>query len=504
MPDAGSLGSPKMMGGIIAAKGFDFQTRYAACKLREWLDEGLEQLMLEGSGDIDLRFRGPVRHHIQVKDHEVKPAEFKEVIAQFREIDASRLGVFERYILACTGLSDGLRAVENGLARYRNAMPFYDDVPEALAPTREDLARRLEGYDSGFLMEKVFFDVGHGDLHRDAYAERLFVGQRGRPGRDAYARLLRTLSSHKGVPLGRETLESVLGRTEEETPRVDLTPPVPGAGMVGRPAALEEIRRKVLAGRGGHIALTAVEGMGGIGKTVLAQMLCEDSEIRREFPDGVFWFTVGRESMVEPGVRARQVAQALGSQRPYREAVREKAILLVLDDVWSAAPVEAVRAISPRSTVLFTTREKRVAAELGAEAVTVQLLDAEESRQVLAKAAAMESRPLPGAAAEMIRECNGQALALAMLGKALRGRPAARWDTALQRLRSADPDVIPQVFAISLDALDDRAMQERYVGLAVLLEDMRITLPVLRTLWGTDEEEAARTADVFVDHSLAT
>lgn len=91
-----------------------------------------------------------------------------------------------------------------------------------------------------------------------------------------------------------------------------------------------------------------------------------------------------------------------------------------------------------------------------------------------------------------------------MLGSALRGKPVARWNTTLERLRSADPGVIPKVFAINLEALNDRQLEERYVALAVLLEDMRITLPILQTLWQTNAEDAAATADIFVDHSLAT
>jgi len=36
----GSLLSPEATGGITAGKGFDFQTRYAACHLPVWLQQG--------------------------------------------------------------------------------------------------------------------------------------------------------------------------------------------------------------------------------------------------------------------------------------------------------------------------------------------------------------------------------------------------------------------------------------------------------------------------------
>ena len=35
------------------------------------------------------------------------------------------------------------------------------------------------------------------------------------------------------------------------------------------------------------------QGAGGIGKTVLAAAIAHDEEVRRHFPDGVFWTTIG-------------------------------------------------------------------------------------------------------------------------------------------------------------------------------------------------------------------
>ena len=76
---------------IMAGKGFDFQTRYAACCLPLWLQEtSFQQLFFEGSGDIDIRFTDQGkshRTHIQVKDHEVSPCELKSVVDQFNRLD---------------------------------------------------------------------------------------------------------------------------------------------------------------------------------------------------------------------------------------------------------------------------------------------------------------------------------------------------------------------------------------------------------------------------------
>src|SRR6202142_4039479 len=106
---AGSLLSAEAMGGINAGKGFDFQTRYTACRLPAWLLEAaFHQLFYEGTGDIDVRYTHAdrvERIHIQVKAHEVAPAEFKKVIAGFRRFDAEQAGLYKCFTLVCPTLS---------------------------------------------------------------------------------------------------------------------------------------------------------------------------------------------------------------------------------------------------------------------------------------------------------------------------------------------------------------------------------------------------------------
>ncbi len=81
------------MGGIVGGKGFDFQTRYTVCHLPLWLQDGaFHQLFSEGTGDIDIRYLQDgrsTRKHIQTKDHEVSPSEFKEVIEAFHRFDGA-------------------------------------------------------------------------------------------------------------------------------------------------------------------------------------------------------------------------------------------------------------------------------------------------------------------------------------------------------------------------------------------------------------------------------
>lgn len=225
----GSLVSPSAMGGIVGGKGFDFQTRYTVCHLPIWLREGaFHQIFTEGTGDIDIRYLengNSRRKHIQTKDHDVSPSEFKEVIETFRGFEATMPGVYEQFALACPSLSPQLRPVETGLARLRGAKPFYDDHSTALSATKDDVDDRMRkhGLDDQqihFIHEKVFIEVGHGDLSHDDRAVELFVarllahpefaGKIRAMVQPAYAELLRRVSASKGLVLDKAILEGIL------------------------------------------------------------------------------------------------------------------------------------------------------------------------------------------------------------------------------------------------------------------------------------------------------
>ena len=229
---SGSLLSPQATGGITAGKGFDFQTRYAACQLPVWLlESGFYQLFVEGTGDIDIRFvegGQSSRVHLQVKDHEVTAPEFKEVVAHFRQLDNGMPDVYKCFTLVCPSLAPKLRPLETGLSRLRKARPFYDDVDHVLAPTKEELRERirklrLDDDQIEFLESKVFFEIGHGDLHQDNRALEVFVarmlahpqysGMIRAMVQPAFAELLRALEARRGNILARSDIEQLLRST---------------------------------------------------------------------------------------------------------------------------------------------------------------------------------------------------------------------------------------------------------------------------------------------------
>ena len=333
-----------------------------------------------------------------------------------------------------------------------------------------------------------------------------------------YPAALKTLL--EDIRLGRDAV--VLAQRYRST--YVTAPPLP-RNYVERPELLTRLREALLAEEpGASIAITALRGMGGIGKTILAQALAHDDVVQQAFPDGIGWTTIGQESAHSLTTRMREVRRALGDEpgdretdpecvNRYRTALKDKAALIIVDDVWRVEDIEPFLADSPRSRLLFTTRDGSVAAAAGAAEHVADLLSEDQSRELLVRWAGLKGALLPAEAADVISECGNLPLALAMIGAMLRDKPAAYWRRVVDLLRSAQlgkfsavagyaHKTLMRAIDVSLEALDPQA-RERYLSLAVMLEDTPVHRQVQQTLWGVDAGEALETAETFVSRSLA-
>lgn len=103
----------------------------------------------------------------------------------------------------------------------------------------------------------------------------------------------------------------------------------------------------------GAAARVGLQGMGGIGKSVLASALAHRPEVRRAFPDGIFWITLGQKPPLAE--LQRWLAKELGDAALFadeftgKECLRKlldgRKALLVLDDVWQREHAEAFNVI---------------------------------------------------------------------------------------------------------------------------------------------------------------
>jgi WD40 repeat protein len=284
-------------------------------------------------------------------------------------------------------------------------------------------------------------------------------------------------------------LHDVPGRVTAEVERDELAGLCdaliePGPGRVG------------ITGGGGRTF--ALHGQGGIGKTVLAAAVARNPVVRRCFPDGIFWVTVGDHA----DVRALQLAllAQLGGTAPelrggaavadaLRDALEHRACLLIVDDVWSEAAATAFDVTGERGRVLYTTRDERLLASVGAEVRRVDVLGDEAAGALLRALVGSGADASPGAIARVIAATHGIALAVALVGAAA-GRGGSSLAELADQLEAADGTFLDHPYAdvfkamqVSMKALDPR-LAAAYRRLAVYPRDERIPVASIARLWG--------------------
>jgi WD40 repeat protein len=300
-----------------------------------------------------------------------------------------------------------------------------------------------------------------------------------------------------------------------------------------RDEQLNPLKNKVLADTNQPVAITAknrsvgVQGMGGIGKTVLATALARDEEVRRAFPDGVIWITFGQTPQIL--TLQSDVVEALGDKQAsfteinsgktqLRKLLTDKACLLILDDVWNLNDASAFDVLEKPCQMLITTRDAGIITALGGEEYQLSILSQQQALALLANWANQAVETLTTTAKEVARECGYLPLALSMVGAMMRGKPTNRWQNVLEKLRCADLEKIRQQFPdypypdllkaiqVSVEALEPQE-RERYLDFAVFPEDTTIPEAVLQTFWeplGLDEFDTQDVIDKLVSKSLVS
>ncbi|WP_341715655.1 BTAD domain-containing putative transcriptional regulator [Micromonospora sp. FIMYZ51] len=301
------------------------------------------------------------------------------------------------------------------------------------------------------------------------------------PGRDLQELYLRILHGDPGFAA---SAVAASGPGSARTPRLLPPPPANFTGRARELAALTEaVDRQVDTGGG---TISAVGGMGGIGKTWLALRWAHDNLDR--FPDGQLYVNLrGFEpaaAALPPAVALRGFLDALGvppgsvptdldaQAGMYRSLLAGRRMLIVLDNARDAEQVRPLLPGVPGCAVVVTSRQQLsglVAAE-GARPVTLDLLTAAEARELLASRLndhRIEAEPTP--VQGIVERCSGLPLALAIVAAraaAQPGFPLAALDRELGDLQgsldgfagSGDPATdLRSVFSWSYRALGEPA-----------------------------------------------
>jgi tetratricopeptide (TPR) repeat protein/DNA-binding XRE family transcriptional regulator len=373
-------------------------------------------------------------------------------------------------------------------------------------------------------------------LTQEALAERASLsgqavgalerGDRRFPRRDTVGRLAVALglvgeqhaafvaaASRRGVP--RPAASGDVTPVTTPAPPRQLPPAI--AQFTGRGSHVKAMVE--LLGRSSAVGVSAIAGMGGIGKTSLAVYV--GHRVADQFPDGQLYLDL-RGSSPDAPIPARealgQLMRALGvshDETPadveelaarYRSSLAGRRVLLVLDNAGDADQVAPLLPGTAGCAAIITSR-RALSTLPQVHQLRLDVLSEPEAVQLLA-ATAGQSRvdAEPDAAAAVVRLCGRLPLAVHLVGARLAARP--RWPIAHLAQRLADEhrrldeleldDVgVRASFAVTIDQLavspDPRDQQAAGAyALLGLLDGPDISIPVAARLLELTDGDAER------------
>ncbi|KAH9549418.1 hypothetical protein CY35_10G018900 [Sphagnum magellanicum] len=255
-----------------------------------------------------------------------------------------------------------------------------------------------------------------------------------------------------------------------------------------------------------------VWGMGGAGKTLLAQIAYNSREVREHFKGGeLMWLTVSQPPNIKGlydnfcrqlDLKPMRVAELEEYKtRLYNEFLRRR-VFLVLDDVWNDGVLEQLDLAKGRGSVtLVTTRNRPVLEKAGVkdeDEVQVDVLSKEDSRKLFCVHAfprGFSNIPfeLQDLAELVADECKGLPLALKVIGRSMVGKTTPQeWEFQLKCLRESRQLPVQQEeealfgrLKLSYDNLDNDSpvSKECFLSFAAFPEDYEVEIEELIKLW---------------------
>lgn len=184
MIDSASLLEKQAMGGLHGERGYKFQDAYIVSKIPDWIcDANFIQILKEGSGDVDVAFKKDnqlFRIYTQIKDYLITPSEFKTILKEFQDKDTATPDTYQRFVLASTGLNDGVAKLKTSLDRIRGSKDYFTPQDQVSADTLASVTAIATELgveaDVNFILERVHFDDAWPGLTQLEQIIRLFCG----------------------------------------------------------------------------------------------------------------------------------------------------------------------------------------------------------------------------------------------------------------------------------------------------------------------------------------
>ncbi|XP_019154253.1 PREDICTED: putative disease resistance RPP13-like protein 3 [Ipomoea nil] len=316
------------------------------------------------------------------------------------------------------------------------------------------------------------------------------------------------------------------------------------SGMVGCNEEFKTIMDQLTRQSAKQLQVVSIVGMGGIGKTTLAQKVYEDSSITSHF-DKRAWVTVSQEFNVEQMVQCLIgcVIAASNDELPklsnvhheqrndnlaesLRKHLKDYRYLIVIDDIWSTTAWDNVQRCFPDdnngSRILLTSRLREVAeyASSGNSTIIMPFLDANKGWSlfcnVLGKTKFLSVFEQIGR--DIVNKCEGLPLAIILVASLLSMTEAAveKWKNVAENVSryviGDSSDACSRVLYLSYNQLPHH-LKACFLYFGVFPEDFEIHVKKLVRLWVAEgflremdnqnmEEVAMECLQGLVDRSL--
>ncbi|XP_068331948.1 probable disease resistance protein At5g66900 [Pyrus communis] len=287
--------------------------------------------------------------------------------------------------------------------------------------------------------------------------------------------------------------------------------PEPPSVTVGLDFPLKELKMKLL--RDEKVSMLVLTAAGGCGKTTLAQMFCQDQQVKDTFKNNIFFVNVSKKPNLD--LIVHQLYQRKGSELPafenevmaanclqqFLKESRQNPLLFVLDDVWSGSEslLEKFDQFKFSNYKILVT--SRFAFPRFGSSYHLAPLNDEDAMVLFHRSASLEdkSSSYDDLSRKIIKLCKGCPLAIALVGRSLRGQPIEIWQKRVvewckgSSILDSDKDLLACLQS-SLDALDNEKaiIKECFLDLGSFPEDQRIAAAALIDMWaelyGLDEE----------------
>jgi len=244
-------------------------------------------------------------------------------------------------------------------------------------------------------------------------------------------------------------------------------------GLVGIDSRIERLKT-LLCIRSSEARIIGIWGMGGIGKTTIAEAVF--NSISSQYESCCFITNV-REKLEECGglilLREEFLSRVLEQENLridtprmgstlIKERIRHKKVLTVLDDVNDVEQVECLierhDMFGPASRILVTSRDRQVLKNVADEIYEVEELNCSEARQLFSLSV-FKGNHIPkyymGLSIRAVNYAKGNPLALKVLGSFLFDLRKEDWENALNKLERNPQLKIYNMLKVSFDALGD-------------------------------------------------